>query len=154
MMKLLAVVTTVSALALVACGDDSGTSATGTGGAGAGGSGQGGATTSAGGSGQGGASTSSQGGGSTGPDCAAACGSLYDCGVEDMNCPAFTGDAAEKTTFVDGCIPGCEAQPALAAIVDPTDCAGTIMTISGVSSDFASVCQGGISGAGGAGGGM
>ena len=140
MMKLLAVVTTVSALALVACGDDSGTSATGTGGAGTGGSGQGGAT------------TSSQGGGSSGPDCAAVCGTLYDCGVENMNCPSFTGEPAEKTTFVDGCIPGCEAQPALAAIVDPTDCAGTIMTISGVSTDFASVCQGGISGAGGAGG--
>jgi len=153
MMKLLAVVTTVSALALVACGDDSRTS-TGTGGAGTGGAGQGGATTSAGGSGQGGATTSSQGGGSTGPDCAAACGTLYDCGAQDMNCPGFTGDPAEKTAFVDGCIPGCESQPALAAIVDPNDCAGTIMTISGVSTDFAAACTGGISGAGGAGGGM
>jgi hypothetical protein len=158
MIKLLAVATVVSAFALAACGDDTGSSATGTGGGG----GAGGSTTAqggAGGSGGAGGATTSQGGaGGGGVDCVAVCGALYDCGVENMNCMGFSGDPAEKQLFIDGsnmdgCASTCASQPFLADLVDPNDCAGTISTLKGASGDFAAVCDGGFStGTGGAGG--
>lgn len=84
--------------------------------------------------------------------CEEACSALYDCGAENDNCPGFA--ALPKMDFVDGCIPGCEANPALIAVINPADCAGTVATVKAVNADFATVCDGagGGGGAGGAGG--
>ncbi len=79
--------------------------------------------------------------------CMQACEQLYDCGVENSNC-MFTGDDAEKKTFVDACVenPLCDVS---AAAVDECDCAGTIEVISGLSTDFADSCVNGIGGGSG-----
>jgi hypothetical protein len=93
-------------------------------------------------------------------DCDAACSVLYDCGALECNGEAlcmFSGDAAEKATFVgdamSGCIETCSGMMVLIGLLDPTDCAMTIATLKGASADFTAVCDNGISGAGGGGGG-
>ncbi|MEJ7734161.1 MAG: hypothetical protein WKG00_33825 [Polyangiaceae bacterium] len=141
-----------------ACGDDE---TTGAGGAGGSTSSSSGSTGGAGATG-GNPTTGGAGGeGGGGVDCEALCGELYDCGAEDDNCPGFSGDPAEKETFIngdpenpaDGCVQGCKDTPALAAIFDPEDCAGSVGIISGANPDFKEVCDNGFSGGGGAGGG-
>ena len=133
----------LAALALLmACGDDTGTGGGGT--AGNPGNGGGGSTGNGGNPGTG-------GGGAPAVDCAAVCGSLYDCGVEDGNCPNFTGEADQKTAFVTNCTSACEGNPALASLVDPDNCSGTVATLSAVNADFKASCSG--TGTGGAGGG-
>jgi len=142
-----AVATAVAACAMAACGDDT-TDTSG---------GAGGSTASTGSPASGSsASSGATGGAGGGPSCEDACGQLYDCGAEMMNCPGFSGDPAEKMDFVTGCVTSCMMQMALIGLVDPKDCAGTVMTISGVSADFKNVCENGFGagGAGGAGGGM
>ena len=139
-----AVATVGAACAMAACGDDT----TDT-------SGSGGSTASSGtpaSSGSPASSGATGGGGGGGPDCATVCGELYDCGLEDMNCPGFTPDG--KMDFVDGCIPQCMTNPALASVVDPMNCAGTIMLIKGANPQFKDGCENGFGGGGGAGGGM
>ena len=156
--KLFGTVCVLSALAVVACGDDD-----------SGEGGSGGSTTTTTGTGTtatGTGTTTSTKASSTAtgsaacplPDttapatCDDACSDLYDCGALTCNgatlC-AFTGDAAEKTAFVDGCIETCMGQMALISFIDPADCAATIDTISGVSTDFAGVCADGIGQGGG-----
>ena len=85
-------------------------------------------------------------------DCATACSALYDCGAlpcDGMAACMFTGSTANKAGFVgdamSGCIQGCTAQMALIGLVDTSDCATTISTLKGVSSDFAASCDNGIS---------
>ena len=90
--------------------------------------------------------------GGGGRDCYAACGVLYDCGVENMNCPNFTGDASERAAFVNQCVPLCESSPALAGLVEPTDCTATIAAVTGASPEFAAACQSPASTSAGAGG--
>jgi hypothetical protein len=82
--------------------------------------------------------------------CMQGCEQLYDCGVENSNC-MFTGEADEKTAFVDACIvnPLCDT---LVNLVNECDCAATVMTISGASTDFADSCANGISAGTGSGG--
>lgn len=80
--------------------------------------------------------------------CAEACSDLYDCGAlvcnGMQNCPGVTGDPAEKTQFLQICLPTCMNQMALISIIDPTDCDGTVATISAVSAQFNNVCQNGL----------
>ncbi len=75
------------------------------------------------------------------PDpCTNACVDLYQCGLENDNCPGFA--MVTQQEFVAGCLVTCEASPALVALVDANDCATTIMTISSLSKDFAAGCNG------------
>jgi hypothetical protein len=144
----------VSLVVLMACGDSGSTGGSGgSGGSSTGGSSSGGSST--GGSSNGGG-PSSGGGGSAELTCETGCAILYDCGAENMNCMGFTGDPTEKATFVGdadgGCIQSCNEQAALLNLIQPDNCAATIMTIKGVSPDFADVCDNGFStGGGGAG---
>ena len=140
----------VSVFALAACGDSGSSGGNGgssDGGGGATTDGGGGATTDGGGGsttdGGGGATNGGGGAGGGNPECPGACEALYDCGVEDMNC-MFTGDPAEKEAFVEGCIPGCNDNAVLIAVIDPENCAGTIATVKGASEDFAASCDNGI----------
>jgi hypothetical protein len=86
--------------------------------------------------------------------CATGCGVIYDCGVENMNCPGFTGDPAEKLAFVGdaegGCIQSCNDQPALLNLIQTDNCAGTIQTLEAVSLGFADACENGFAAGGGA----
>jgi hypothetical protein len=146
----------VSVVALVACGDSGSSGGSGgSGGGPEGGSSTGGSST--GGSSNGGAPSTGGSGGSTALTCAEACGVLYDCGAENMNCMGFSGDPAEKEAFVGddmgGCIQTCNEQAALINLIQPDNCAGTVMTLKGVSPDFAEVCDNGFA-TGGAGGAM
>jgi hypothetical protein len=79
--------------------------------------------------------------------CMEGCEALYDCGAEDGNC-MFTGDQAEKDTFVEGCVenPLCDT---LVNLVNECDCASTVNTIKGASADFTDACDNGISGGSG-----
>jgi len=43
--------------------------------------------------------------------------------------------------------------PALASVVDPKNCAGTIMLLKGANAQFKNICENGFGGVGGAGGG-
>jgi hypothetical protein len=100
------------------------------------------------------ASSSSTGGGACAlPDttdpatCAEACSDLYDCGAltcnGSQNCAGFDGTAMDKQAFVSLCVPSCNNQMALIAVIDPAACDTTIQTISGVSAQFADVCANG-----------
>jgi hypothetical protein len=97
-------------------------------------------------------SSASSGGGA---DCTTACTDLYQCGlesgVEGQLCPGFTGDTGELELFLNGsggngCIANCEGNPALAALVNPSDCEGTIASVRSVSPDFVAVCDNGFGG--------
>ncbi len=103
-------------------------------------------------------------GGSSGADCKQVCTDVYNCGLQkDANmmqlCPGFKGGAELDTwlngKMMDGCIATCMSQPALAAVVDKSNCPKTISTLKSLSSDkFKPTCEMGLSGgAGGAGGG-
>ena len=75
-------------------------------------------------------------------DCTDLCTTIYNCGLENMNCPGFTGDMMEQAAFVADCVPQCEMGPGLEQIVDPMNCAQTVNTLSQVSADFDAACQG------------
>lgn len=89
-------------------------------------------------------SSSSSSGGGSAASCQLACPLLYDCGVEDGNCPGFTGNPSEKQLFVDVCLNTCASNPALAGVVDPNDCSGTVAVISSVDATFDNACQNGF----------
>ncbi len=105
-------------------------------------------------------SSSSSGGGCALPDttapttCAEACSDLYDCGaltcMGGSICDGFSGDAAEKTSFVGdangGCIQGCMAQMALISVIDPSNCESTVSTIKTLNAEFGTVCDNGFGG--------
>ncbi|NUO52638.1 MAG: hypothetical protein HOV80_27645 [Polyangiaceae bacterium] len=153
--KLFGTVCVLSALALVACGDDE---------SGEGGSG-GSPTTATNGTGTGstktatGTTTTKTSSTATGtaecplPDttnattCEEACPALYDCGALECNgapiC-AFTGMQAEKDAFVATCLETCAGMMALIQVIDEMDCQATVDTISAVSADFAMSCENGI----------
>jgi hypothetical protein len=87
--------------------------------------------------------------------CRLACSDLYDCGLEgDVDgmqlCPGFTGSAAQKNSFMfgggpsGGCVAACDAEPVIASLVDPDDCAGTIADFKGLEPEFADVCDNGL----------
>lgn len=89
----------------------------------------------------------SGGAGGGGVNCTQVCDDLWTCTQEDMNCPALM--PGDEEAFKMGCVTNCMNTPALAGLVDPMDCAGTVMTLVGVSPEFNAACNG----AGGAGGG-
>jgi hypothetical protein len=160
--KLFGTVCVLSALAVIACGDDE---------SGEGGSGGSTTTTTGTGTSTKSGSTSTMGttkassttGGSMEcplPDttdtmtCEEACPALYDCGALTCNGATlcmFTGMQAEKDAFVDGCLDACGMQMALIGLIDEEDCESTITTLKGVNAMFADTCDNGI-GAGGGGG--
>jgi hypothetical protein len=141
-----------ASLAAVACGgDDGGTTSTSTSTA----TSTSTSTSTATGGGAGGA-----GGGGMLTKCEQACTDLYKCGLEKNGaaqlCPGFKG-GAEEASFVNGsmnngCADTCEDNMALAALVDPKNCQGTIGTLKGLNAQFKNVCENGLM-AGGAGGG-
>ncbi|MBM4376801.1 MAG: hypothetical protein FJ095_17100, partial [Deltaproteobacteria bacterium] len=118
----------------------------------------------AGGGGAGGATSSSGGGGGMLTKCEQACTDLYQCGLEKDGaaqlCPGFKGGDEEKSfvngSMNNGCADTCEDNMALAALVDPKNCKGTIATLKSLNATFKGVCENGLSagGAGGGGGGM
>ncbi len=159
--KLFGTVCVLSALAVVACGDDE---------SGEGGSGGSTTTTTATGNntkststGMGTTKATTTGGmecplpDTTEPaNCDEACSDLYDCGAIMCNGATlcmFSGDAAEKTAFVGGCVEACAGQMALISLINPADCEETITTLSNVNAQFGMTCDNGISGTGGGGGG-
>jgi hypothetical protein len=77
--------------------------------------------------------------------CQEACSALFDCGLlfcfgPEQNCPGF--GVGDKPSFMMGCIDGCNQQPALISVIDPSSCDITIDTVKALSSDFAQTCQG------------
>ncbi len=80
--------------------------------------------------------------------CDVACIILYECGAlacpSGQPCPGFGGTTAEQSAFVAQCVPGCEAQPALISLIDPSDCAGTVSTVASLNASFSSACQNGF----------
>jgi hypothetical protein len=105
--------------------------------------------------GSGGATSSASGtGGMMGPDCKKACTDLYNCGLaKDMTtmmqyCPGFKGgmelDAFLNGSMMNGCVKACGDNPALAGIVDPSNCKGTIDFIKGAKAEFKCSCEKGL----------
>ena len=144
-----------SLIGVVACGDDddatsSSSSSSSTSGSANGGSG---------GMGTGGDASGGGGEGGGGVDCVQACTDLFQCGLEDDGngmqlCPGFDGgggaggaagisqDDFLNGSNMDGCVAACGDLPALAALIDPNNCAMTVMTISGADPGFAGACSG------------
>jgi hypothetical protein len=100
-------------------------------------------------------STSSSSGGD--PNCSQVCNDLYDCGLLSDGsgplCPGFDGSSTQRLGFLngdptdpldDGCLQQCADLPALALLVDPNDCATTVASLRGASTDFAVLCDGGL----------
>ena len=80
-------------------------------------------------------------------ECQMACTTLFQCGLQsDSNglvlCPGF--EPSDQTQFVAACNETCEQSMALVAIVDGSDCEGTVDTVEAVSVDFANLCQFGL----------
>jgi hypothetical protein len=98
--------------------------------------------TNGGGSGNAAGDGSGNAGGDPGADCFPACTELYLCGAANgyALCPGF--EALPEFDFVDGCVSSCEQTPALAALVDPTNCPGTVNAVKSASLDFAQACEG------------
>ncbi|MFN3201053.1 MAG: choice-of-anchor X domain-containing protein [Bradymonadia bacterium] len=173
--KLAILFSSVLALGMVACDDDddggSGTAGAGGGEAGAGGgeagagggeAGAGGGEAGAGGGeagaggGEGGAGGEAGmggagGGGEFSQACIDACTTLADCSANSDACPGITPETRDG--FYDACLPTCEANPALRALVNGDDCDGTVNTLRGLNEDFDNGCvDDGMGGAGGGGG--
>lgn len=158
-MKIKLLIGLAAIAALVACGDDTGTGGGGSPATGGGGSGAG---TSDGAGGTGGTGAGTDGGGGSGGGeveltCETGCDALYTCGLEEADgaqlCEGFTGEPADRETFVTGCIPGCEDQMALLAVINPDDCPATINFVrQAAAKTFAPVCDNGVGQGGGGGG--
>jgi hypothetical protein len=69
---------------------------------------------------------------------------LYGCGLQDQNCPGFTGSADEQTFFTNFCVPACNNTPALTSVVDPNNCEQTVEIVTNVSADFQQWCFNGF----------
>jgi hypothetical protein len=116
-----------------------------TGGSNSGGSNSGGSNS--GGSNSGGSNSGGNGGsGGSGMSltCLEACTTIYQCGAANNNalCPGFAEIA--EGVFVPQCETTCASNPILISLVDPSDCAGTISTLSAVSPDFEMACEDGL----------
>ena len=91
--------------------------------------------------------------GDTATDCASACGTAYDCGVEtcggtDQQCPGFkaplTRQAFIGSSTSNGCLENCQlAGQAFIALVDPTDCVATVTNLKNNSPAYAGACNNG-----------
>jgi hypothetical protein len=107
-------------------------------------------TSGSGGSGAGGAGGAALGGqGGALLDCATVCDTLFACATTGGAC--MLTDPDDRTLFMnggvaDGCLDQCAAQPALAQLVDGSDCPGTVADLEAASDDFACVCEHGVTG--------
>jgi hypothetical protein len=91
--------------------------------------------------------------GDTATDCASACGTAYDCGVETcggagQQCPGFKSPLTRSAFIGDsssnGCLENCMiAGAGFVALVDPTDCVATISNLKNSSQAFATACSSG-----------
>ncbi|MFN3200319.1 MAG: hypothetical protein ACE366_18115 [Bradymonadia bacterium] len=109
----------------------------------AGGAGAGGEAGGAGAGGMGGDPGGAGGEGGMGGDgpgqaCIDACTALADCSAASDACPGITPET--RDAFYDACLPTCEANPALRALVNGDDCDGTINTLRGLNEDFDAGC--------------
>ncbi len=59
----------------------------------------------------------------------------------NQNCPGV--QASDQSVVVPVCIQQCNLNMAVLSLIDPSDCEGTIDTISALSSQFANLCQNG-----------
>jgi hypothetical protein len=157
---------TALAFSMSACDDAETSSADaamgGAGGAGGAVGGAGGGEGGAGGVGGTGGGEGGMGGeGGAGPSaCDIAVEHLLVCGVDEAGCAGWTGDdAAPREDVGAGLLVGCEASPALAAVVNASEanCEDLLVQVSGLSADFAASCaggggEGGMGGEGGGGG--
>ncbi|MFN3202792.1 MAG: hypothetical protein ACE366_30650 [Bradymonadia bacterium] len=85
------------------------------------------------------------GGGEFSDACIDACTTLADCSANSDACPGITPDT--RDAFYDACLPTCEANPALRALVNGEDCDGTVNTLRGLNADFDAGCiddEGGV----------
>ena len=75
-------------------------------------------------------------------DCMAACEILFCCMIPDR-CPGV--DAQDHDTVVNGCVPLCQQQQALIAVVNGDNCDTTVSTVRGAdtSGEFAQTCDNG-----------
>jgi hypothetical protein len=74
-------------------------------------------------------------------ECEQACTTLFECTQIDGVCPGI--GPGDGPTFIPQCALLCEQNPALIALIDPQDCAGTIATLSSLNQQFAALCAGG-----------
>ena len=78
--------------------------------------------------------------------CDHACAAAFDCGAlvctaPDQLCTGFAPmGGLTKVQFTSSCVPQCMQVPAFKAVIDVTDCAGTIAAIKGNSAAFAGIC--------------
>lgn len=70
--------------------------------------------------------------------CIDACTVLADCSAGSDACPGITDE--NRDSFYDECLPTCEANPALQALVDGDNCDGTIETLRGLNASFDEGC--------------
>ncbi|MFN3202905.1 MAG: hypothetical protein ACE366_31220 [Bradymonadia bacterium] len=70
--------------------------------------------------------------------CIEACTVLADCSANSDACPGITPETRDG--FYDACLPTCEANPALRALVNGDDCDGTVNTLRGLNEDFDAGC--------------
>ena len=71
--------------------------------------------------------------------CIEACTVLADCSAGSDVCPGITDE--NRDSFYDECLPTCEANPALQALVDGDNCDGTIETLRGLNASFDEGCM-------------
>jgi hypothetical protein len=91
--------------------------------------------------------------GDTATDCASACGTAYDCGVETcggtgQQCPGFKSPLTRSAFIGDstsnGCLENCQlAGQGFIALVDPTDCVATVTNLKNNSPAYAGACSNG-----------
>ena len=165
--KLAFVLSGMLALGMVACDDDDDGDGTPAGGSGGMTGGTGGMTGGTGGDvggmggGEGGAGgeVGGMGGGEGGAGgmtysqaCIDACTVLADCSQSSDACPGITEE--NRDSFYEQCLPTCEANPALRALVNGDDCDGTITTLRSLNESFDEGCVDESMGGAGGGGGM
>ncbi|MFN3197236.1 MAG: hypothetical protein ACE366_02290 [Bradymonadia bacterium] len=75
-------------------------------------------------------------------NCVEACETLTFCALNDPELCSGVYDQARAGQLNAECLPLCEQNPALAALVNPDDCSGTLLTLTNVSSDFDFACSG------------
>ena len=77
-----------------------------------------------------------------GLDCTTVCDDLWGCTQRGDLCPGL--EPGDEAQFKQDCLDMCNGPtgPALAGLIDPTDCPETIDIISSVSADFAAACEG------------
>ena len=80
------------------------------------------------------------GGGVSPTQCADDCEVLYDCGIEDGNCPGFDNSPADHDAFVDFCVAGCADFGGIGALLHKDNCSSTVDRVAMFSPEFSAWC--------------